>query len=157
GVPAARRVELQSAVDMFTGHRFQVQLDQHFGSSEANCMRNGKHQADGSTRWTESRATAFADANGEVVLQSLAAGTACTIAVRDEAFDEVAKTAIELPAAGESRTVDVVIAGVPRHVHGRVLDENGAPVAAAHVQAQAGDRSCTVTTDRDGAFAFDRV
>src|SRR5262249_54417473 len=60
-VPAARRVRLLAAVDLFAGHRFQVELDKRFGSSEASCMRNGQHQADGSTRWTESRASAFAD------------------------------------------------------------------------------------------------
>jgi RNA polymerase sigma-70 factor (ECF subfamily) len=158
GVPAARRVVLQAAVDLFAGHRLQVELDQRFGSSQADCMRKGTHQADGSTRWTESSAIVTADANGEIVLQSLAAGTPCTIVVRDAVSAELARTAIDMPAAGESRGVELVIPGAPRHIRGRVLDENSSPIATVQVRLQApGGNECYATTDRDGAFAFDCV
>lgn len=153
-VPAARRVQLTASVDLFAGARFQTALDRQFGSDEADCMRRGKNQPDGSIRWHESTASMQASSDGLVTLHSLAPGVACKVALMDALGIELAAQQIVLPAAGEQLVVDLQVAAAPRQLRGRVVGVDAAPLPNVTVRLQAGQHGVQTTTDRDGTFAF---
>ncbi|HEU4419273.1 MAG TPA: sigma-70 family RNA polymerase sigma factor, partial [Planctomycetota bacterium] len=121
GVPPIRSLSIVSnSGHLFQGKRFHHSFDQTFGGSDAYGHSSGRTQADGSTETYEWSCTTRPDANGRVELHSLEPGVPCTVTATDALGSIVATATIVTPPAGETCNVDLVVAGVPRSVRGRV-------------------------------------
>lgn len=112
------------------------------------------HEGGGGWAEARARATARSDARGHFRVPGLEPGT-LRIRAEVERDGRVSRDPVIVPLgiAEQAAGIEVLVAAAP-YVGGRVVDEQGAPVADATVVAMATTELTTTRTDGDGNFRF---
>lgn len=153
-VPPIRCAVVEAERALFTGRTHPVNLDWELGGAVCYASAKVENLKEGAERLLALEMKVVLDDKGEARLLSLEPGVACTVTVRGEPGGAVlASKSLVTPAAGEQRTVDLVVTAAQRRLHGRVVAADGTPIQYAIVSAIVGAAAgWPAVTDPDGAF-----
>ncbi|MCA8953973.1 MAG: sigma-70 family RNA polymerase sigma factor, partial [Planctomycetes bacterium] len=139
---------------IFVSERSQDEFDLRFGGDMVDCGMGWRTLPDGSRTDIRTTAMATLGPDGRLTLQSLTPGTTARAVVHDAMRREIAGTVVELPGAGESRSVEVVVPIEPGRVTGFLVDAEGRPLADAAIELTDGGAKARARTDADGRFSI---